>query len=183
MPSIAAQTSSRLRSPTCCGSARTSDPRGDYRLVPGDDLSEFVVGTFDLVLSAFTFDNIPAAMKVRIFGDLQKLLTPEGVIVSLISSPEIYTHEWASFTTKDFPENSAARSGGVVRIIVTDHQDRRPVEDKAWRLVVRHHKSTRPNPASLSIKIESAFTPNVLTPSAVQVSARRPPSHLSVPET
>ena len=109
--------------------ARAIDPFGDYRLVPGDNLSEFGVGNFDLVLSAFTFDNIPAAMKVRIFSDLQKLLTPEGVIVSLVSSPEIYTHEWASFTTKDFPENSAARSGDVVRIIVTDHQDRRPVQD------------------------------------------------------
>jgi SAM-dependent methyltransferase len=122
--------------------ARAIDPFGDYRLVPGDNLSEFGVGTFDLVLSAFTFDNIPAAMKVRIFGDLQKLLTPEAVIVSLVSSPEIYTHEWASFTTKDFPENSAARSGDVVRIIVTDHQDRRPVEDilctdDAYRMVYR----------------------------------------------
>jgi SAM-dependent methyltransferase len=109
--------------------ARATDPSGDYRLVPGDNLSEFAAGSFDLVLSAFTFDNIPAAMKVRIFGDLQKLLTPSGVIVSLVSSPEIYMHDWASFTTRDFPENAAARSGDVVRIIVTDHQDRRPVED------------------------------------------------------
>jgi SAM-dependent methyltransferase len=109
--------------------ARAIDPIGDYRLVPGDNLSEFGVETFDLVLSAFTFDNIPAAMKVRIFSDLRKLLMPKGVIVNLVSSPEIYLHEWASFTTKDFPENSAARSGDVVRIIVTDHPDRRPVED------------------------------------------------------
>ncbi|HXY11038.1 MAG TPA: class I SAM-dependent methyltransferase [Terriglobales bacterium] len=122
--------------------ARGIDSFGDYRLVPGDNLSEFGVGTFDLALSAFTFDNIPAAMKVRIFGDLQKLLTPKGIIVNLVSSPEIYLHEWASFTTKDFPENSAARSGDVVRIIVTDHQDRRPVEDivctdEAYRMIYR----------------------------------------------
>ena len=109
--------------------ARASHPWGDYRLVPGDDLSELAAGSFDLVLSAFTFDNIPAASKIRILSDLQNLLAPEGIIVSLVSSPEIYTHEWASFTTKDFPENSAARSGDVVRIIVTDHHDRRPVED------------------------------------------------------
>lgn len=109
--------------------ARDLDPSGGYRLVPGDNLEEFPAGTFDLVLSAFTFDNIPGALKVRIFGDLQKLLKPKGVLVSLVSCPEIYSHEWASFTTKDFPENSAARSGDVVRIIVTDHQDRRPVED------------------------------------------------------
>lgn len=122
--------------------ARAADPRGDYRLVPGDNLSEFCVGTFDLALSAFTFDNIPAEMKIRIFRDLQKLLTPKGVIVNLVSSPEIYIHEWASFTTKDFPENSAARSGDVVRIILLDHQDRRPVEDilctdEAYRMVYR----------------------------------------------
>jgi len=120
--------------------ARTSDPMGDYRLVSGDNLSEFDIGTFDLVLSAFTFDNIPGAMKVRIFSDLQRLLTPKGVIVNLVSSPEIYIYEWASFTTKDFLENSVARCGDVVRIIVTDHQDRRPVEDilctdEAYRMI------------------------------------------------
>jgi SAM-dependent methyltransferase len=112
--------------------ARSIDPCGDYRLVPRDNFDEFDVGAFDLVLSAFTFDNIPGASKARIFSDLRKLLTPIGTIVSLVSSPEIYTHEWASFTTKDFPENAAARSGDVVRIVVTDHNDRRPVEDILW---------------------------------------------------
>jgi len=110
-------------------SARATDPAGDYRLVPGDDFHALVAGTFDLVLSAFTFDNIPAATKPRIFADLANLLAPNGAIVSVVSAPEIYTHEWSSFSTKDFPENAAARSGDRVRIIVTDHQDRRPVED------------------------------------------------------
>ena len=109
--------------------ARATDAAGDYRLVPDDNFEEFPAGTFDLVLSAFTFDNIPSASKIRIFTDLKKLLMPNGVIVSLVSSPEIYTHEWASFTTKPFPENAAARSGDLVRIIVTDHGDQRPVED------------------------------------------------------
>jgi SAM-dependent methyltransferase len=109
--------------------ARIIDPSGDYRLVPGDNFDELDAGAFDLVLSAFTFDNIPGAIKARIFHDLGKLLTPNGTIVSVVSSPDIYTHEWASFTTKDFPENAAAHSGDVVRIIVTDHQDSRPVED------------------------------------------------------
>jgi len=112
--------------------ARATDPAGDYRLVPGDDFSQFAPATFDVVLSAFTFDNIPGGMKASILGDLKKLLTPDGTVVSVVSSPEIYTHEWASFTTKDFPENAAARSGDVVRIIVTDHQDRRPVQDILW---------------------------------------------------
>ncbi len=112
--------------------ARGTDPTGDYRLVPGDNLDDFPVASFDLVLCAFTFDNIPGAVKTRIFRDLAKLLTPAGIIVNLVSSPQIYTHEWASFSTRDFPENAQARSGDVVRIIVTDHQDRRPVEDILW---------------------------------------------------
>ena len=109
--------------------ARGLDPSGDYRLVPHDDLREFAPETFDLIVALFTFDNIAEAAKARIFSDLRKLLHPAGSIVSVVSSPEIYTHEWASFTTKDFPENGAAKSGDIVRIIVTDHEDRRPVED------------------------------------------------------
>src|ERR1022692_5003917 len=105
--------------------ARGVDPGGDYRLVPGDNFDELEAGAFDLVLSAFTFDNIPEVRKARIFGDLGKLLTPNGIIVSIVSSPEIYTHEWASLPTKNFPENASARSGDVVRIVVTDHPDRR----------------------------------------------------------
>jgi SAM-dependent methyltransferase len=112
--------------------ARATDPSGDYRLVPDDHFGELDAAAFGLVLSAFTFDNIPGTMKARIFCDLGKLLTPNGTIVSIVSSPEIYTQEWASFTTKDFPQNAAARSGDVVRIVVTDHQDRRPVEDILW---------------------------------------------------
>jgi len=109
--------------------ARVLDPAGDYRILPGDNLTEFAKEPFDLILSLFTFDNIPSAAKVRVFSDLRKALRPNGTIVSVVSSPEIYTHEWASFTTNAFPQNAAARSGDVVRIIVTDHQDRRPVED------------------------------------------------------
>lgn len=109
--------------------ARAADPSGDYRLVPGDDLAQFGARSFDLVLCAFPFDNIPGERKARIFRDLAELLATTGTIVNLVSSPEIYTHEWASFTTRDFPENAVARSGDLVRIITTDHEDRRPVED------------------------------------------------------
>jgi ubiquinone/menaquinone biosynthesis C-methylase UbiE len=112
--------------------ARTTDPSGDYRLVPGDDLNQFAASSFNLVLCAFPFDNVRGEMKARIFRDLAKLLAPSGIIANLVSSPEIYTHEWASFTTKDFPENAAARSGDIVRIVTTDHEDRRPVEDILW---------------------------------------------------
>ena len=112
--------------------ALATDPSGDYRLVPGDNLNQFAAGSFDLVLCAFPFDNIPGEMKTRIFRDLTRVLASTGTIVNLVSSPQIYTHEWASFTTKDFSENAVARSGDIVRIVVTDHQDRRPVEDILW---------------------------------------------------
>ena len=89
--------------------ARLTDPSGDYRLVPGDDLSEFSPGAFDLVLCAFTFDNIPEVAKTPIIRDLADLLSPGGTLINLVSSPEIYTHEWASFSTRDFPEDVGCR--------------------------------------------------------------------------
>lgn len=53
-------------------------------------------------------------------------------MLNLVSSPEIYRHEWASFTTKDFPENRDARSGDQVKIIMKDVEDSRPVIDILW---------------------------------------------------
>lgn len=113
--------------------ARELDAGGDYRLVKDDDLSGLQSGSYDLVLSVFTFDNIPGPdTKMRLFRDLTALLKPSGKLVSVVSAPEIYLHEWASFSTKDYPENRHARSGDVVRIITTDFPDRRPAEDILW---------------------------------------------------
>ena len=113
--------------------ARARDPQGDYRLIRGDDLGGIAAGAHDLVLAAFTFDNVPTMeRKVTLFGSLEYLLAPGGRIVSLVSSPEIYVHEWASFSTRDFPENRAARNGDRVRVVMLDVADRRPVEDVLW---------------------------------------------------
>lgn len=113
--------------------AREIDPKGDYRLIKEGDFSEFEKNAYDLILSVFTFDNIPTMVKkVRNFEEMGKLLKSEGRIVSVVSSPEIYVHEWASFSTKDFSENKLAKSGDKVRIIVTDIDDKRPVEDVVW---------------------------------------------------
>ena len=113
--------------------AREIDPSGDYRLVPGDNLSALPQCGYDLALSAFTFDNIPGREnKIRIFRSLRELLSDHGKIVHIVSTPEIYLHEWASFSTKDFPENRQCRSGDTVKIIVLDHADQRPVEDILW---------------------------------------------------
>jgi ubiquinone/menaquinone biosynthesis C-methylase UbiE len=113
--------------------ARELDPKGDYRLIEDGDFSQFKDETYDLVLSAFTFDNVPTMeKKVVNFREFGRLLKKEGRIVNLVSSPEIYTHEWASFSSKDFPENKHAKSGDKVRIIQTDIEDKRPVEDVVW---------------------------------------------------
>jgi SAM-dependent methyltransferase len=113
--------------------ARARDPEGDYRLVPDGDLGEIESGRYDLVLSAFTFDNVPTYEKrLALFEGLQRVLAEGGRIVNLVSSPEIYLHEWASFSTREFPENRSAKSGEVVRIVMLDVEDRRPVEDLLW---------------------------------------------------
>ena len=113
--------------------ARQLDLCGDYRLVRDGDLSSLPDRTFNLVLSVFTFDNIPTMpKKVTLFEQLKNKLTDNGRLISLVSSPEIYVNEWASFTTKDFPENRKAGSGDKVKIIMTDVADSRPVEDTIW---------------------------------------------------
>ena len=110
--------------------AKELDPEGDYRLVKDDDFREFEAGAYDLVLSFFTFDNIPGfEAKVGLFRELSTLLRTSGKLISVVSSPDIYLHEWASFSTKGHPENRLARSGDVVKIITTDFADRRPAED------------------------------------------------------
>ena len=113
--------------------AREMDPAGDYRLIADGDFGQFGIGAFDLVQSVFTFDNVPTReRKVALFRGLGRLLNDGGRIVNLVSSPEIYTHEWASFTTRDFPENRLAKTGDKVRCVMTDVEDRRPVDDIIW---------------------------------------------------
>ncbi len=113
--------------------ARQIDPAGDYCLIDDGRLDQFEAGSFDLVLSVFTFDNVPTqAEKVQLFGDLARLLAAEGRLINLVSSPEMYTHEWMSISTRAFPGNRRARPGDNVRTIITAIDDRRPVDDVFW---------------------------------------------------
>jgi len=115
------------------GLAASLDPAGTYRLVGDGDFSTLEPAGFDLVFSAFAFDNIPDAVKRReLLRGLRSLLKTEGRIVLLGSTPDIYTHEWASFTTRGFPENRHAKSGETVRIVMKDVEDGRPVVDLVW---------------------------------------------------
>jgi ubiquinone/menaquinone biosynthesis C-methylase UbiE len=113
--------------------AANADPAGSYRLVGDGDFSAFEPARFDLIFSAFAFDNIPGVVKrCSLLRGLRRLVNRQGRIILLGSTPEIYTHEWASFTTKDFPENRYAKSGEMVRIVMKDVEDARPVVDLVW---------------------------------------------------
>jgi SAM-dependent methyltransferase len=113
--------------------ARQRDPEGLYRVIDDGDFQALSADGYDLVQSAFTFDNIPGFdRKVRLFRGLRDLLATGGILVNIVSTPEIYTHEWVSFTTRDYPENRRARCGDVVRIVTTDYSDARPVDDIIW---------------------------------------------------
>lgn len=113
--------------------ARALDPGGDYRQIADGEFGSLEPASFDLVLCAFPFDNIPTLeRKVRLLRGLAGLLAGEGRIVNVVSSPEIYLNEWASFTTRAYPENARARNGDTVRIVITDIPDPRPVEDILW---------------------------------------------------
>jgi len=120
-------------SPEMVSKAREIDPRGDYRVIPSDDMSSLPRESFSLIQSAFTFDNIPGMdTKARLFRDLCDLLKPDGILVNIVSAPEIYCNEWTSFSTKDFPENRNAKPGDPVKIITTDFEDRSPAVDILW---------------------------------------------------
>ena len=108
------------------------DSKGQYYQIKGD-LSELQGNNYDLVLSAFTFDNISTfERKLNLFKQLEILINDDGTIINLVSSPEIYMNEWASFTTSDFPENKYAKNGDKVKIVMKDVDDKRPVEDIIW---------------------------------------------------
>lgn len=114
--------------------AREADPSGDYLLLADGDFSPVGARRFDLVLAAFTFDNVPdRGHRARLLRGLAGLLREEGRVVLLDSTPELYVNEWASFSTRDFPENRRAGSGDLVKVVMTDVADRRPVEDVLWR--------------------------------------------------
>jgi SAM-dependent methyltransferase len=109
--------------------ARTLDPSGDYHLIRVNITEEFAPGSFDIILSAFAFDNMLTEAKADALSALRIVLAPGGCLLLVVSAPEIYVNEWASFSTRDFSENRHASDGDPVRIIMLDVADRRPVED------------------------------------------------------
>lgn len=120
-------------SPSMIELARKADPSGRYQLIEDGDFGGLPAGDFDLILAAFAFDNIPdVSGRVRVLSGLRELLRPGGRIIVLGSTAELYTHEWASFTTRQFAGNRTARSGDAVQIVIKDVADQRPVTDYLW---------------------------------------------------
>ena len=115
--------------------AKEFDKEGDYQLVTNGNYSHLGAEKYDIVQSIFTFDNIPGwENRARILVGLRDLLKTTGKIICLDSAPELYTNEWASFSTKDFPGNWNAKTGDIVRDIMLDVEDRRPIDDIFWTL-------------------------------------------------
>jgi hypothetical protein len=113
--------------------ARLKDPGGHYNVIEDGNFQSLPRGGFDLVQSAFTFDNISGTeRRAYIIQGLASLLDVNGILVNIVSTPEIYTNEWVTFSTRDYPENYQARCGEVVRIVTTEYSDARPVEDILW---------------------------------------------------
>jgi SAM-dependent methyltransferase len=88
--------------------ARALDPTGEYHLFRDNIAGEFAPGRFDVILAAFTFDNMPTEAKADALTGLRTLLAPTGCLLLVVSSPAIYVDEWASFSTRDFSENRHA---------------------------------------------------------------------------
>jgi len=119
--------------------AKHLDKSGDYQIVSNGQYSHLGVNQYDLVQSIFTFDNIPGwENRTNILMGLRDLLKNSGKMVCLDSTPELYTNEWASFSTKEFPENRTAKTGDIVRDIMLDVEDRSPVEDIFWTVEDYH---------------------------------------------
>jgi SAM-dependent methyltransferase len=115
--------------------ARNLDLSGDYQLVLNGKYDHLGLNQFDLVQSIFTFDNIPGwTNRTNILKGLRDLIKPTGKMICLDSTPELYVNEWASFTTKNFPENWTAKTGDIVHDIMLDVEDRRPVKDIFWSM-------------------------------------------------
>lgn len=110
--------------------ARLLDPEQEYRVIADGDFSSFESASFDLILACFPFDNIAGLdRKTELLRSLASLLRPAGRLVNVVSSSDIYVHEWASFTTAPFEQNRSAGPGDPVQILTTEFAHAHVCED------------------------------------------------------
>ncbi len=132
-----------------------AEPTGDYRLVSDENYKHLGNNMYDLVLSVFTFDNIPGFdRRTRIIRGLSELLKKSGTMILLDSTEDLYRNEWASFSTHIFPENQKAGSGSIVKVLMNDVEDKRPVEDVLWT-----EEDYKENFRLAGLKLEQIYKP------------------------
>ena len=61
--------------------ARALDPSGEYHLIRDNIAGEFALGSFDIILAAFTFDNMPTEAKADALSALRALLASDGCLL------------------------------------------------------------------------------------------------------
>ncbi len=111
--------------------AHQLDKQGQYRQIEDGRLNGVQSNHYELILSAFTFDNISTVeKKTALFREFYRVLKAGGCLINLVSSPELYINDWVSFQTTCFPHNFTARTGDLVNTIITDTDDPRPVDDE-----------------------------------------------------
>jgi hypothetical protein len=69
--------------------ARALDSSGEYHLIRDNIAGEFTPGSFDIILAAFTFDNMPTEAKADALSALRPLLASDGCLLCVVSSPAI----------------------------------------------------------------------------------------------
>jgi len=68
--------------------ARALDPSGEYHLVRGNISGEFAPGSFDIILAALRFDNMPTEANADALSGLRTLLAPDGCLLLLFLQPQ-----------------------------------------------------------------------------------------------
>lgn len=72
---------------------------------------------------------MPNVQKPTLLTALRRRLAQAGTLVNIVSSPEMYTHEWTSFSTRGYQKNTSARDGDIVRIVTREFEHAQPAED------------------------------------------------------
>ena len=91
--------------------ARALDPSGEYYLIRDSIAGEFAPGSFDIILAAFTFDNMPAEAKAEVLSALRILLAPMDACFWLFLHPKFTStngHPFAPVTFQRIAKRAMA---------------------------------------------------------------------------
>ena len=96
--------------------SKTRDPNGEYQQIKSGELP-FKNSTFDLILSAIVFLEIPSKEEIILVSkEMKRVLKREGIIIIVTGTPESYTNDSASFIC-DLPENKKLKSGDKAKVL------------------------------------------------------------------